>query len=284
MSIFFNIDSNQQYFAPYISEEKIIKIVEGLTESQTEEVNRVLNTLADAKKDIQSYKDSINTKKTNATTAKDNAVTEKNKANDAKNSALILQGLYSKDNVYNIDVKTDLTAEVVKANAAAARANTYKTAADTHCTAINGLKQNLDASFVIGENAYNSFIGLIDEDGKRTDQENKWFLTASADYISIQNLQTEATKLKTDADAICTTATEAATNAGTLARDAATYEKATDNIVRNQNLLESAKEKYENMKDLYNREVLHFFNMSIGIAGLMYYVYKNQDAVPNIFM
>jgi hypothetical protein len=61
-------------------------------------------------------------------------------------------------------------------------------------------------------------------------------------------------------------------------------EKATDNIIKNKNRVESEKEKYENMKDLYNREVLHFFNMSLGIAGLIYYVYKNQDALPNFFM
>jgi len=55
-------------------------------------------------------------------------------------------------------------------------------------------------------------------------------------------------------------------------------------IVENKNQIESAKEKYENMKELYGRELLHFFNMTIGISGLLYYVYKNQDAVQNFFI
>lgn len=70
----------------------------------------------------------------------------------------------------------------------------------------------------------------------------------------------------------------------TLKASCKNNEKATENIIKNKNKVESEKEKYENMKDLYNREVLHFFNMSVGIAGLLYYVYKNQDALPNIFM
>lgn len=61
-------------------------------------------------------------------------------------------------------------------------------------------------------------------------------------------------------------------------------QKAVETIIKNKNKTESTKEKYDNMKDLYNREVLHFFNMTVGIAGIMYYVYKNQDAVQNFFM
>ena len=70
----------------------------------------------------------------------------------------------------------------------------------------------------------------------------------------------------------------------TLKSSCVNNKKATENIIRNKNLVESEKEKYENMKDLYNREVLHFFNMSVGIGMLIYYVYQNQDAMPNIFM
>lgn len=85
------------------------------------------------------------------------------------------------------------------------------------------------------------------------------------------------------ASAECKAAME---NAGTtlLKTNCENNKRATEQIIQNKNSVEREKEKYENMKDLYNREVLHFFNMTVGIAGIMYYVYKNQDALPNFFM
>lgn len=41
-----------------------------------------------------------------------------------------------------------------------------------------------------------------------------------------------------------------------------------------------AKEKYKDSLDLYNRELLYTFNMSLGVGALMVYVYYNQTSLP----
>jgi hypothetical protein len=44
--------------------------------------------------------------------------------------------------------------------------------------------------------------------------------------------------------------------------------------------LESSKEKYQNALDLYNRELLYTFNMSLGIGALVMYFIYNQNVLP----
>ena len=54
------------------------------------------------------------------------------------------------------------------------------------------------------------------------------------------------------------------------------------NLVKTTNHNSKSLEKYENIKQMYNREIIYAFNLIIGICALVYYIYLNQDALPSV--
>jgi len=55
-----------------------------------------------------------------------------------------------------------------------------------------------------------------------------------------------------------------------------------DSLVKTSNESSKSIEKYTNMKNLYNREIIYTFNLIIGIGALLYYIYLNQNVLPSI--
>ena len=47
------------------------------------------------------------------------------------------------------------------------------------------------------------------------------------------------------------------------------------------NTLGASTRKYNDSKMLYNRELLFTVNMLVGLAGICYYIYVNQSAIPS---
>jgi hypothetical protein len=46
--------------------------------------------------------------------------------------------------------------------------------------------------------------------------------------------------------------------------------------------LSGAKTNYDDVKQLYNRELIFTINLLVGVAMLIYYIYINKDVLPNI--
>jgi len=46
--------------------------------------------------------------------------------------------------------------------------------------------------------------------------------------------------------------------------------------------LSSVKAKYEDIKKMYNRELIFTLNLIVGLGALVYYIYLNQDVLPSI--
>lgn len=53
-------------------------------------------------------------------------------------------------------------------------------------------------------------------------------------------------------------------------------------LITNQANLSGAKTNYEDVKKLYNRELIFTINLLIGVALLIYYVYINEDVLPEM--
>ncbi len=53
-------------------------------------------------------------------------------------------------------------------------------------------------------------------------------------------------------------------------------------LMQNQAQLSGAKKKYEDVKQLYNRELIFTINLLIGVGLLIYYVYINEDVLPEL--
>jgi hypothetical protein len=55
-----------------------------------------------------------------------------------------------------------------------------------------------------------------------------------------------------------------------------------DSLVKTSDDDSKSQEKYTNMKNLYNRELIYTFNLIIGVCALLYYIYLNQNVLPSM--
>ena len=54
------------------------------------------------------------------------------------------------------------------------------------------------------------------------------------------------------------------------------------NLTQQQTSLSAAQSKYDDIKMLYNRELIFTLNLLVGLGALIYYIYINQDALPSL--
>jgi len=69
---------------------------------------------------------------------------------------------------------------------------------------------------------------------------------------------------------------------GSNTPECANNKSAYTNLVKTTNQNSKSLEKYENIKQMYNREIIYTFNLIIGICALLYYIYLNQDVLPSV--
>jgi hypothetical protein len=55
-----------------------------------------------------------------------------------------------------------------------------------------------------------------------------------------------------------------------------------ESLVKTSDVGSKSKEKYDNIKAMYNREIIFAFNLIFGICALLYYIYVNQNAIPSM--
>jgi hypothetical protein len=69
---------------------------------------------------------------------------------------------------------------------------------------------------------------------------------------------------------------------GTSTLDCSNNKTAFESLVKTSDIGSKSKEKYDNIKTMYNREIIFAFNLIFGICALFYYIYVNQNAIPSM--
>lgn len=69
---------------------------------------------------------------------------------------------------------------------------------------------------------------------------------------------------------------------GTSTPDCSNNKIAFESLVKTSDIGSKSKEKYDNIKTMYNREIIFAFNLIFGICALLYYIYVNQNVIPSM--
>ena len=69
---------------------------------------------------------------------------------------------------------------------------------------------------------------------------------------------------------------------GTSTTECSNNKIAFESLVKTSDIGSKSKEKYDNIKTMYNREIIFAFNLIFGICALLYYIYVNQNAIPSM--
>jgi hypothetical protein len=69
---------------------------------------------------------------------------------------------------------------------------------------------------------------------------------------------------------------------GTSTTECSNNKTAFESLVKTSDTGSKSKEKYDNIKTMYNREIIFAFNLIFGICALLYYIYVNQNAIPSM--
>lgn len=75
---------------------------------------------------------------------------------------------------------------------------------------------------------------------------------------------------------------EATNKDGTTTAECSDNKTAFSDLAKSADSRSKSGEKYDNIKQLYNREIIYAFNLIFGICALLYYIYVNQDALPTM--
>lgn len=69
---------------------------------------------------------------------------------------------------------------------------------------------------------------------------------------------------------------------GTSTTECVDNKTAFEHLVKTSDVGSKSGEKFENIKHMYNREIIFTFNLIFGICALLYYIYLNQNVIPSM--
>lgn len=69
---------------------------------------------------------------------------------------------------------------------------------------------------------------------------------------------------------------------GSFTTECTNNQTAFESLVKTSDAGSKSGEKYENIKQMYNREIIFTFNLIFGICALLYYIYVNQNVLPSM--